>query len=112
MALNKVKFVRKPWGREIHWAVEREYVGKILEVRRGKRLSLQYHRRKKETIYVLEGRVRFTLAGRTSVLGPGKSVTVKPKVRHRVEALADSRLLEASTPQMDDVVRLEDDFGR
>jgi len=112
MAYNRVRIVRKPWGREVHWAAEKEYVGKILEVKRGKRLSLQYHVRKKETIYVLEGKVRLTLGTKTMIVDPGRSVTIKPKVRHRIEALIDSKLLEASTPQLKDVVRIEDDYGR
>lgn len=112
MGFNKVRVVKKPWGREVHWALEKNYVGKILEVRGGRRLSLQYHRFKCETMYVLEGRIKLTLGAKTMVVGPGKSVTIKPGVKHRVEALDNAKILEASTPQIKDVVRLEDDWGR
>jgi len=109
---NVINVVGKPWGREIHFAVEDKYVGKILEVKAGHRLSHQYHRRKKETMYVLEGRVRLTLGDEVEVIGRGMSVTLKPGVRHRVEALEDARIIEVSTSHLDDVVRLEDDHGR
>jgi quercetin dioxygenase-like cupin family protein len=112
MDYNVINKVGKPWGREIHFAVEDEYVGKILEVREGCRLSLQYHKKKKETMYVLKGSIRLTLDGETEVVGEGKSVTLNPGARHRVEALQDTQIIEVSTSQLDDVVRLEDDHGR
>jgi mannose-6-phosphate isomerase len=112
MDFNLINFVEKPWGREIHFAVEGEYVGKILEVNARKRLSLQYHKRKKETMYLLKGRVRLTLDDETEIISPGKSVTLKPGVRHRIEALEDSQIIEVSTSHLDDVVRVEDDHGR
>lgn len=107
-----VKIVEKPWGREIRFALEGEYSGKVLEVRKGLRLSLQYHKVKKETMYVLEGRVRLTLGQETKEMGEGASVTILPGVRHRVEAIEDARIVEVSTSELDDVVRVEDDFGR
>jgi len=112
MDFNVIDMVEKPWGREIHFAVEDVYAGKILEVRKGKRLSLQYHKRKTETMYLLEGRIRLTVDDETRVVGAGKSVTLKPGVKHRVEALEGTRIIEVSTSHLDDVVRLEDDHGR
>lgn len=112
MEFNEVKVVEKPWGREIHLAAEDEYVGKILEVKAGGRLSLQYHKKKKETMYVLSGRMKLTLGDETQVVGEGTSVTIKPGDRHRVEAIEDVRIIEVSTSDLDDVVRVEDDYGR
>ncbi len=112
MDYSDVKVVDKPWGREIHFALEDEYVGKILEVNAGQRLSLQYHEKKKETMYVLDGRLKLTLGDKTEVVGAGRAVTITPGTRHRVEAVEDSRILEVSTTELDDVVRLEDDYGR
>jgi mannose-6-phosphate isomerase-like protein (cupin superfamily) len=112
MEFNVINVVEKPWGREIHFAVEDEYVGKILEVKAGHRLSLQYHRKKKETMYLLKGTVRMSVDGETEPVGEGKSVTLKPGVRHRIEALEDARIIEVSTSHLDDVVRVEDDHGR
>jgi mannose-6-phosphate isomerase len=112
MDFNAINTVDKPWGREIHFAVEDKYAGKILEVKKNHRLSLQYHRRKMETMYVLRGRIRLTLGDETEVVGEGKSVTLNPLIKHRVEALEDSQIIEVSTSHLDDVVRLEDDHGR
>jgi mannose-6-phosphate isomerase-like protein (cupin superfamily) len=108
--------VEKPWGHEIHWARTNRYVGKILHVRQGHALSLQYHERKEETIYVQAGRVRFEIGTADALdvleLGPGDAVHVRPGTVHRMTALEDADLLEASTPELDDVVRLEDRYGR
>ncbi|MFH0862983.1 MAG: cupin domain-containing protein [Candidatus Altiarchaeota archaeon] len=112
MDFNLINVVEKPWGREIHFALEGEYVGKILEVKGGQRLSLQYHKRKKETMYLIKGRIRLTLGDEVEELGVGKSVTLAPGVTHRVEALEDSQIIEVSTNHLEDVVRLEDDHGR
>jgi mannose-6-phosphate isomerase len=112
MEFNDVKVVDKPWGREVVFAIEDEYAGKILEVRKGCRLSLQYHRLKKESMYVLEGSVKLTWGSKTETVDAGKSITLAPGVEHRVEALQDTRIIEVSTSQLDDVVRLEDDYGR
>ena len=112
MKFNEIKIVDKPWGREIHFALEDEYVGKILEVDKGKRYSLQYHEKKKETQYVLKGRIKLTFGDEIIEVGEGKSFTVNPGIKHRVEGLVDSRIIEVSTTELDDVVRLEDDYNR
>lgn len=104
--------VEKPWGREIWFAHEREYAGKILEVNEGERLSLQYHEKKKETMYVLSGEMKLTLDGEERVLREGDSVTINPGQKHRIEAVTPVRIAEVSTPQLDDVVRIEDDYER
>jgi mannose-6-phosphate isomerase-like protein (cupin superfamily) len=111
------RHVNKPWGHETIWAETDRYVGKILFVRKGKRLSLQLHRRKDESIYVMRGRLRLTLEGEDGALdevdlAPGESRRILPGRRHRFEALEDCELVEVSTPELDDVVRLEDDYGR
>ena len=111
-----MKHVDKPWGHEVWFAQTERYVGKILVIEAGKRLSLQYHRVKDESIYVQEGKLRLTLErdGRLEVedLGPGEARHIPPGTRHRFEAVERCILCEVSTPEVDDVVRLEDDFGR
>jgi quercetin dioxygenase-like cupin family protein len=113
----KPERVEKPWGHELIWARTGRYVGKILHIRAGQALSLQYHRAKDETIYLLSGRMLFQsgaegeeLADR--LLEPGDSVHITPLLRHRMIAHVDCDVLEASTPELDDVVRLEDRYGR
>jgi mannose-6-phosphate isomerase len=109
--------VPKPWGHEDIWAENKRYVGKILAIRAGKRLSLQYHEVKDETILVLRGRLRLELENdrgeiESLELGPGESRHIAPGRRHRFGAIEDTELVEVSTPELDDVVRVEDDFGR
>jgi mannose-6-phosphate isomerase-like protein (cupin superfamily) len=108
--------VEKPWGREEIFASTERYVGKFLVIRAGEALSLQYHRRKDETLALLEGRVRLLIEERgrrlEHVMHPGDAWHIRPGTRHRLEALSDSRLVEVSTPELDDVVRLEDRYGR
>lgn len=110
--------IPKPWGHEIVWARTDRYVGKILHVRAGEALSLQYHVKKEETIRVLVGRLRLEVAAgadapvRTVDLGPGDGWHVPPGTRHRMTAVEDTDVLEVSTPELDDVVRLEDRYGR
>lgn len=109
--------VDKPWGHEVIWAETDRYVGKILHVKAGHALSLQYHERKDETIHLLRGAMRF-FAGpsvealREVPLAEGESYRVRPGTVHRMEAVTDVDILEASTPDLDDVVRLEDRYGR
>jgi mannose-6-phosphate isomerase len=109
--------VEKPWGHELIWASTDAYVGKVLHVRAGHALSLQYHERKDETIHLLRGRMRFwagPLGGALEevALEEGASFRIRPGMVHRMEAISDVDILEASTPHLDDVVRLEDRYGR
>jgi mannose-6-phosphate isomerase-like protein (cupin superfamily) len=107
----------KPWGHELLWAWGAGYVGKILHVRAGEALSLQFHELKDETLSVLSGRIRLehgpgpeALASRE--LAPGDCVRILPGMVHRIVALEDADVLEASTTELGDVVRLEDRYGR
>jgi mannose-6-phosphate isomerase-like protein (cupin superfamily) len=113
-----VRRVDKPWGHEVIWALTAEYCGKILFVRAGESLSLQFHNEKDESWYVLDGRAELELGavGQTmlnsEIVGPGAAFHFVPGTVHRVRAVEDTRILEVSTPQIDDVVRLEDSYGR
>ena len=113
---DTVKRVEKPWGYEIHWAHTDRYVGKILHINAGHALSLQYHLKKDETIYVHSGRLRYEIERDGTMvtidLGPGDSLHVTPGTIHRMTAVEETDVLEASTPEIDDVVRLEDRYGR
>jgi quercetin dioxygenase-like cupin family protein len=109
--------VDKPWGHELIWARTDRYVGKILVIDAGQRLSLQRHVVKDESIMVSAGRLRLTLEddeGTVCVeeLGPGDHRHIATGRIHRFEAIEPCVLIEVSTPELDDVVRLEDDFGR
>ena len=110
--------VEKPWGHELIWAKSEDYAGKLLFVRAGQALSLQFHREKDESWYVLGGRAELQLgkAGqavlKTEVVGPGAAFRFPPGTVHRVRALEDTTILEVSTPQLEDIVRLEDEYGR
>jgi mannose-6-phosphate isomerase-like protein (cupin superfamily) len=109
--------VEKPWGYELIWAHTDRYVGKILVIETGKRLSLQRHEIKDESILVREGRLRLYLedddgAVREHELGPGEARHIPTGRVHRFEAIARCELVEVSTPELDDVIRLADDFGR
>jgi mannose-6-phosphate isomerase len=109
--------VAKPWGHELIWAHTDRYVGKILVIETGRRLSLQRHLVKDESIYVLSGRLLLTLEDdrgelQTEELGPSDHRRVPTGRIHRYEAAERCEVLEVSTPELDDVVRLEDDFGR
>jgi mannose-6-phosphate isomerase-like protein (cupin superfamily) len=110
--------IDKPWGHEVIWALSDQYAGKLLVVRAGQRLSLQFHREKDESWYLLEGRaeLEFAAAGEkttsTEVVTPGAAFRVRPGTVHRITAIEDVLMLEVSTPHLDDVVRLEDSYGR
>ena len=106
------KIVEKPWGREVWYAHEDRYAGKILEVNRGHALSLQKHERKQETMYLYRGRLLYHLNGVEFEMGAGECITIRPGDVHRITALEDAVILEVSTPELDDVVRLEDRYGR
>ncbi len=109
--------VSKPWGSELWFAHTDRYAGKILRVRAGCRLSVQFHEEKDETSYVLSGRVIVSQgdsADQLTVreLGPGESWRNQPRLVHTLEAIEDAEIIEVSTPQLEDVVRLEDRYGR
>ncbi len=111
------KRVEKPWGHELWWAQTDRYVGKLLHVKAGHKLSLQYHERKDETIHLWSGELILALDEDGSGiqehrLGVGQSYHVKPGTKHRMIAVTDCDILEVSTPEVDDVVRLEDAYGR
>ncbi len=113
----EVRKVEKPWGHELIWAHTDRYVGKILHIKAGESLSLQYHERKDETLHMLRGRMIFRIGAegeelREVELEEGMSFRIQPGTRHRLEAISDCDVLEASTPDLDDVVRLEDRYGR
>jgi mannose-6-phosphate isomerase len=109
--------VDKPWGYEIIWAETPSYVGKIIHINQGERLSLQYHEVKEETIFLSRGRMQlehFTKGESRKIfeMGPGDAFHIPPRLRHRMIAVEDCEVFEVSTPHLDDVVRLEDRYGR
>jgi mannose-6-phosphate isomerase-like protein (cupin superfamily) len=107
------RIVSKPWGREILWAKAPKYAGKLLIINKGHRVSKQYHRVKHETLYTLRGSYLMELNGRRVRMKPGSVVIVPPGNVHRMEArFGRVTLLEVSTPEVEDVVRLADDYGR
>lgn len=111
-----VRVVQKPWGHETIWAVTEDYVGKVLHVKAGHALSLQYHNQKDETIHLLRGEMIYRVKqGDTLVELPfkaGQSYRNTPGTVHQMEAVTDCDILESSTPHLDDVVRLTDRYGR
>lgn len=117
MTKTEPRRVEKPWGHELIWAETDDYVGKVLHVKAGEALSLQYHEEKDETLHLLRGRMKFWAAPvgdelRQVTLEEGESFRVRPRTVHRMEAVTDCDILEASTPELDDVVRLDDRYGR
>ena len=111
------RMVKKPWGHELIWAHTDRYVGKILHVKAGHALSLQYHERKDETLHLLRGEMRLWAGPSADKLREvpfkeGDSFHVAVGTVHRMEAVTDIDILEASTPELDDVIRLEDRYGR
>lgn len=108
--------VPKPWGYELIFAENERYAGKILHIEAGQMLSLQYHERKDETFYVLKGEVNLTVEEDGQLkeirLPEGSSYRIEPGTRHRMGADAACDLIEVSSPELDDVVRLEDSYGR
>jgi mannose-6-phosphate isomerase-like protein (cupin superfamily) len=117
MENGPVRIVEKPWGREIWVAHTDRYAFKVIEFNAGSRSSLQYHERKHEHIWVESGLLQVELEqpdGSMTVeqFGPGSVIENPPGRKHRVEALEDVRLFEVSTPELDDVIRVEDDYGR
>ena len=109
--------VDKPWGHEDIFAITRDYVGKILVIKAGQQLSLQFHKVKEESVYVASGEMELTLEDDNGelqilLLKEGMSAHILPKRKHRMTAVTDCRVFEVSTPHLDDVVRLEDRYGR
>jgi len=113
---REVKRVPKPWGYELIFAKTDRYVGKILHITKGECLSLQYHEIKEETLYVVDGELLLTVEQdgdrREVTLRKGEAFHIPPRMIHRMEAIADTDVAEVSTPELDDVVRLEDRYGR
>ena len=113
-----IRHVSKPWGHETIWAATDRYVGKIIHINAGHELSVQYHNKKDETIYLLSGKLAFRIgkdggdALEDVQLTPGESFHVTPGTIHHMAALTDCDVLEVSTPELDDVVRLSDKYGR
>jgi len=107
----------KPWGYEILYALTTKYAGKIIFVKKGHRLSFQYHKIKEETMYIQHGKAVMTMDGNDdtvvdTIVTTGDAIHIPPLTRHRVEALEDTTILEVSTAQLGDIVRIEDDYGR
>ncbi len=115
-ALSDIRRVPKPWGYELIFAKTDRYVGKILHVKRGESLSLQYHEMKDETLFVVSGELRLTIEWegerRVMPLKAGEAFHIRPRMIHRMEAVVDTDVAEVSTTELDDVVRLEDRYGR
>jgi len=111
-----IKRVEKPWGHELRFAHTDRYAGKVLFIKAGSQLSLQYHEKKDEAFLVQEGQLELVLGSgdeqQVMTLGPDEAWHVTPGTVHRFRAVTDCRLFEVSTPELDDVVRIEDDFGR
>ncbi len=114
--IRDIRRVPKPWGYELIFAHTDRYVGKILHINQGESLSLQFHEMKEETLYVVEGELRLTIEHdgdrRELMLRKGEAFHIPPRLIHRMEAVADTDVAEVSTPELDDVVRLEDRYGR
>jgi mannose-6-phosphate isomerase-like protein (cupin superfamily) len=114
----EVRKVEKPWGYELIWALTDVYCGKLLFVRAGHSLSLQFHRQKDESWFVQSGRAKLELGEvgasmlHEEVIAPGAAFHYAPGTVHRVTAIEDTTILEVSTPHLDDVVRLDDAYGR
>ena len=117
MSLSDPKIVTKPWGHEVIFAVTKDYVGKVLVIKAGHQLSLQFHKVKEETIYIQSGEMKFQIENdqgqvEDQIMKPGMSAHILPHRKHRMIAVSDCEIFEVSTPHLDDVVRLEDRYGR
>jgi len=112
------KTTDKPWGCEVVWAHTDKYVAKFLYIKKGHRLSLQYHEKRCESIIVDRGRIKLhwfeneDTTPRITVMAPGDHFDIPAGMKHRFEAIDDACLIEVSTPEINDVVRLDDDYGR
>ena len=116
MADKLPRKTEKPWGYELLFALTPKYAGKVIFVKKGHRLSLQYHEKKDETLYIYEGKALLDVEESGHLVSrevhAGESIPVPPFTKHRLEAVEDTTFLEASTPELEDVVRVEDDYGR
>lgn len=114
--LYEVKRIEKPWGYELWWALTDKYVGKVLHINKGESLSYQYHEVKDETIYLYSGEMLMEVEKNRSreeaVIREGSAIRIRPYTKHRMTAITDCDVLEASTPEVEDIVRLEDKYGR
>jgi mannose-6-phosphate isomerase-like protein (cupin superfamily) len=114
--IHQGQIVDKPWGYELIWAHTDRYVGKILHINKGESLSYQYHRVKDETVRLLDGMMAMDLESdngkSTILLKPGDCLHITPGMKHRMTAVETCDVLEVSTPELEDVVRLEDRYGR
>ena len=114
---NKISKVDKPWGHELWFALTDKYAGKIIYVNKGQRLSLQYHEQKSESILVLHGKLQLLYGKckdnlKEAIVEEGQAITITPGTIHRTLALENSTIIEVSTPEVEDVVRIDDDYGR
>ena len=114
--MSEISRVEKPWGYELHWAKTDRYVGKVIHINAGHALSLQYHNQKDETILLWSGKLLFERQEDGKLVKhevkPGERFHVTPGTVHRMTAVEDCDVIEVSTPELDDVVRLEDRYGR
>jgi mannose-6-phosphate isomerase len=114
---SEIKKVEKPWGYELIFAHTEQYVGKVLHIKKDQQLSLQYHREKKETIFLFSGKMKFLFEespGKLTeiLMNAGDAHYIPSGKQHRMIAMEDCEIFEVSTPQLDDVVRIEDSYGR
>jgi mannose-6-phosphate isomerase len=117
MIKTNIKKVDKPWGYELWWAHTDKYVGKILHINKGESLSYQYHEVKDESLYLYSGKMMMDIEEKGGekeklTLSPGSSVRIMPYTKHRMTAIEDCDVLEVSTPEINDIVRIEDRYGR
>lgn len=117
MSKQVIQKVEKPWGYELIWAKTKDYVGKVLHINQGHKLSLQYHREKEETIFLQSGKMNFIFENDAGelievLLMPGDAHHIPTGRKHRMIAIEECDVFEVSTPQLGDVVRLEDGYGR
>jgi len=114
---NLPRKTEKPWGYELLYALTTVYAGKIIFVKKGQRLSLQYHEEKDESMYIQQGQAMLTIEGDDGnlmdiVVKAGDSIHIPPYTKHRIKALENTTILEVSTTELEDIVRIEDDYGR
>lgn len=111
-----IKKVEKPWGYELIFAHTKKYAGKILHIKKGEKLSYQYHNHKEETIFLYKGKMLFEFEKENQFqsleLHPGECFYIPPKMKHRMSALEECEVFEVSSPELDDVIRLKDAYGR